>query len=218
MTEPDRARRGFWATLFHWRTPIVLIPLVIGLGYSGAVGAQMLWAEVTPTPVTAPVVTCWDRTADAAADCPAPEGLAGMRWVFPSFRPGADKCKQVAYKDNGTPRPLEYSCKVRVAGTTARVNYSERSDLERGLTYFANRYDNVRPLAIGGGARLIYRDPEPQKDGTYEVTVAYTTYPFAVTVTAVNERLRDRVLDDEVKYRAARYLVVRPPTPTPAPK
>ncbi|CAN5362572.1 hypothetical protein BH09ACT12_BH09ACT12_34210 [soil metagenome] len=215
MTEPDRARRGFWATLFHWRAPIVLVPLVVGLCYSGAVGAQLLWAPAPPASAPAPVVVCWDRSQHPATECPPPSGLPGLRWVFPSFDPSDDTCSTVVYKDNGSPRPLEYSCKVRIAGTTAWVNYSERSSLDRGLNYFANRYDGVRPVEIAAGTRVVYRDPAPRKDGTYEVTVSYTRYPFAVTVSAVNERLRDKALKKAVTFRPERFVLVRP---TPAPE
>ncbi len=222
MTEPDRAgasasgpdaptRRGIRATLLRWRAPIVLIPLLLGLGYSGAVGAQLLWGEATPEPAPARVVTCWDDSASAVADCPDPAGLPGLRWVFPSFRPAKGSCEKAADRDTGTPRPLEYTCQVRVGGGKARVTYSERSDLERGLRYFTKRYDGVRPVRTAGGARLVYRSTSPRKDGTYDVTVALTTYPFAVTVSAANERLRDAALKKRVTYRDAQFLTVRPP-------
>ncbi|MAS55929.1 MAG: hypothetical protein CMJ44_15145 [Pimelobacter sp.] len=211
MTEPDRVRRGFWATLLRWRAPIVLIPLILGLGYSGTVGAQMLWAEVQPDPPPAPIVTCWNDAVEVADECPTPTGVPGLRWAFPSFKPGSAACKPVVYPDNGNPRPLEYTCRQRISGTRATVNYSERSDLERGLNYFANRYDGIRPARTGAGTRVVYRDPSPRKDGTYELTVAYTAYPFAVSVRAVNERLRDAVLSDVVTFRPERFMLVQPP-------
>lgn len=222
MTEPDRAgastpgpdqssRRGLRATLLRWRAPIVLVPLLFGLGYSGAVGAQMLWAEAAPDPVPEPVVTCWDDSASIAADCPDPAGVPGMRWVFPSFRPGSDRCTKVAYRDTRTPRPLEFTCQVRIGGGRAEISYSERSDLERGLAYFAATYDGVLPVREAGGARLVYRGTAPRPDGTYAVTVALTPYPFAVTVSAANERLRDAALDNRVRFRNDQFLTVRPP-------
>ncbi|MGA8846373.1 MAG: hypothetical protein WB471_07150 [Nocardioides sp.] len=222
MTEPDRAyastpgpdvpaRHGFWSTLQRWRTPLVVIPLLLGLGYSGAVGARLLWADVTPTPAAAAIVTCWDGSEAVAAECPDPAGLAGLRWVFPSFRQAAEGCSKVTYPDTGVPRPLEYACKVRVRGGRASVNYSERSDLERGLRYFDQRYPDIRPVRTAGGARLIYSSSTPRKDGSYEVTVALTTYPFAVTVSAATERLRDAALEKRVTYRADRFLSVQPP-------
>ncbi len=221
MTEPDRAgastpgpdrptRRGVWASLRRWRAPIVMIPLVLGLVYSGTVGAKMLWAEVNPEPAPEPVVTCWDDTEATAAECPAPAGLPGLRYVFLSFRPAADGCKKVTYPESDFPRPLEYRCTVRIDGGRASITYSERSDLDRGLTYFDKRYD-VRAVRTNGGARLRYTDSEPRKNGTYEATVALTSYPFAVTVSAANERLRDAALDERVRIRADRFLTTRPP-------
>ncbi len=172
----------------------------------------MLWADIGPRDLPPPVVTCWDGTEAAADDCPALEGLAALRWVFPSFRPDADGCEPVAYQDIGTPRPLEYACPVRVGGRRASVNYSERSDLARGLSYFDNRY-TLPPEKVARGTRLVYRDAEPRKDGTYEVTVALTKYPFAVTVSATNERLRDQALDTYVRFRPSGTLLVRKPAP-----
>lgn len=222
MTEPDPAaaskpgpetptRRGFWATLRRWRAPIVLLPLILGLGYAGVVGARLFWAEVTPTTVAAPIVTCWDDSEAIAADCPDPTGLPGLRWVFPSFRPAADRCSKVTFRDVGTPRPLEHTCTVRVAGGKASISYSERTDLESGLRYFDERYAGSRPVRTAGGARLLYSSSAPRKDGTYDVTVALTTYPFAVTVSAGNERVRDAALQRKVKYRSSRFLTVQPP-------
>ncbi|WP_323793553.1 hypothetical protein [Nocardioides sp.] len=211
MTEPARARHGLGATLKRWRTPIVLLPLFAALVYSGTVGAQMLWGETRATPTASPTVTCWDGTEDTEEACPEPTGVAGLRWVFPSFRPNTDACREVVYEDAGSTGPLEYVCRVRVAGTKARVRYSERSNLQRGLNYFGKRYDGFDPEPVAAGSRLAFRSDEPFKNGTYEVTVAYVEHPFAVTVNAVNERLRDRVLRQSVNLRPARYLSVRPP-------
>lgn len=209
-TDTDRDRRGIRSTLLRWRAPLVLVPLLLALGYAGVLGARLLWAEVAPDPVTAPVVACWDGSEASAPDCPPPTGLAGLRWVFPSFRPFGGACDKVVYKKGRGTRPLAYVCTVRLGGRTARVTYSERSDLEGSLDFFARRYDEVRPVSTAGGARLVYSDPAPRKNGTYEAAVALTTYPFSVTVSAVNERLRDAVLDKRVGYRASRFLRIQP--------
>ncbi len=210
MTEPERDRPGIGATLLRWRAPLVLIPLTLALAYSGMVGAQMLWGQDAPAAATEQVVTCWDGTEAFAAGCPETTGVPGLRWTFPSFEPGSSQCRKVTYRGDPATRPLEFSCRTRVDGTAARISYSERSNLERGLAYFDKRYQGVRPTRIGAGTRIVYRDPEPRKDGSYEVTVAYADHPFAVTVNAVNERLRDRVLDDSVSSRPARFVQVRP--------
>ena len=213
MTEPARDRRGLGATLKRWRAPIVLVPTLVALVYSGAVGAQMLWGEPRGgfRDTAQPVVTCWDGTADVAEACPEPTGLAGLKWVFPSFRPGSEACRKVVYDGAGASGPLEYRCRVRVDGTVAQVRYSERSDLTRGLAYFAKRYDGIEPESTANDTRLAFRDPEPRRNGTYEVTVAYADHPFAVMVSATNERRRDQVLREAVDLRPARYLAVQPP-------
>lgn len=221
MTESDRAgastgrgpsvRHRLGAALRRWRAPIVILPLVVGLGYSGVVGARLLWTETTPDAATGPVVVCWDGSEAVAADCPDPAGLAGLRWVFPSFRLGADGCKRVTFRDTSTARPLEYTCTVRARGGRAGVKYSQRSDLQSGLDYFANRYDGVRPERTAGGARLVYRDRARSDRGSFDVTVALTTYPFAVTVSADTKRVREAALAKWVSFRDDQFLSVRPP-------
>ncbi len=209
MTEPPRERRGLGATLKRWRAPLVLIPLLALLGYSGAVGAHMLWGE-TRSPTAEPVVTCWDGS-DATADaCPVPSGAAGLRWVFPSFRPNSESCREVVY-ENVSVGPFEYVCRMRVQGTRVKVSYTKRAGLERGLAYLGRRYDGVEPEEVARGSRIVYRDPEPTRNGSYELTVAYLDHPFSVTVSAPDERLRDRVLRESVDLRPARFVTVQPP-------
>lgn len=209
MPQPETPR-GLRATLLRWRAAIVLVPLLAGLGYAGLLGARMLFEDPTPAAAPAPEVTCWDGTVDVATACSAPTGKAGLRWVFPSFDPQAQRCREVVYRKAGEAGPLEFSCRTRVQGTTARISYSERSSLQSGLEYFAKLYGGVTATPAAGGTQLVYRDPAPTGKGTYRATIAYTASPFAVTVTARNERLRDAVLDDAVRLRPERYLSVRP--------
>lgn len=209
MTEPPPEPRGLGATLKRWRTPLVLLPLLVLLGYSGAVGAQMLWGE-TRSSTAEPVVTCWDGSEATVDACPTPSGEAGLRWVFPSFRPASDSCREVVY-ENVSAGPFEYLCRVRLQGSTAEVRYSKRAGLERGLAYLSRRYEGVEPTEVARGSRIVYRDSEPRKNGDYELTVAYVDHPFSVTVSADNERRRDRVLRTSVDLRPAQYLSVRPP-------
>lgn len=213
MTEPEPPRHGVPATLRRWRTPLVLVPALAGITYGGAVGAQMLWAEPDSAPAAEAVVTCWDGTEDVAADCPPPTGRAGLRWVFPSFQPREQRCRRVVYEDAGPMGPLEFACRARTGESRATISYSERSGLERGLEYFAKRYDDVEPERVADGTRIVYRADTPRADGRYEVTVAYAADPFAVTVSARDERLRDTVLEESVQLRPASQLRVRPAAP-----
>jgi hypothetical protein len=188
----------------------VLVPALAGIAYGGAVGAQMLWAEPDSAVAPEAAVTCWDGSAGTGDDCPPPTGRDGLRWVFPSFRPAEQRCRRVVYEDAGAMGPLEFACRQRIEGSRATISYSERSDLDRGLAYFAQRYDDVDVRRVADGTRLLYRDDTPRPDGSYEVTVAYAAHPFAVTVSARNERLRDTVLEESVRLRPERYVRVRP--------
>lgn len=205
-----RAALAIGRFLRRWRAPLVLLPLLAALGYAALLGGRMLWAEVPSSPPTARSVTCWDGSESPRADCPVPEGAAGLQWVFPSFRPNGGRCVEVAFPDNGGPRPTQYDCEARVDGAAVTVGYSQRSTLTRGMSYFAKRYPGVEPKEQAGGERLLYRDAAPRADGTFEVTVSYTKYPYAVTVSAASLALADAGLDELVQFRPSAFILSRP--------
>lgn len=210
MTETDTAGRGIRSTLRRWRAPLVLIPLAIGLGFAGVRGAELLWSDSVSAAADM-VVTCWDGSEQSAEDCGDPTGVAGLRWAFPSFKPGDQRCTRAgaSLERDGV---LEFTCRQRLDGTPVRITYSERASLEREADYLDQRYPDVRATSTGdrAGDRTVYRDPAPRPNGTYEVAVSYDDFPFAVTVSGVNERLRDAALDDVVTLRPDRFMRVRP--------
>ena len=203
------ALRSFGRFLRRWRAPLVLLPLLGLLAYAALVGGRMLWEDLPESTPAARSVTCWDGSESPRTDCPVPTGAAGLRWVFPSFRPSG-RCVAATFADDGGPRPTQYDCTLRLGGAPVTVSYSQRSTLTRGLSYFAKRYDGIQPRTVAGGERLLYRDAAPRADGSFEVTASYARYPFAVTVGAPSLALADRALADLVDFRPAAFVLVRP--------
>lgn len=208
-----RALRAVGGFLRRWRAPLVLLPLLVGLGYVALLGARMLWEEVPSPPPEPRSVTCWDGSESPRVDCAAPAGAAGLHWVFPSFRPKADRCIEVLFPDEGGPRPTQFDCTQRLQGSSVTVSYSQRSTVARGQSYFNKRYPGIEPREAAGGDRLTYRDAAPRSDGTFEVTETYTAYPYAVTASATSLALADAALDQLVTFRPAAFVIVRPVRP-----
>lgn len=207
---PLRALGAVGRFVLHRRTPIILLVLLAGLGYAAFLGARMLFSATPDHPPAARSVTCWDGSEAPRADCPAPDGADGLRWVFPSFRPKSGRCDEAVFSGRARTRPTQYDCVVRLQGKPVTLTYSQRSTLTRGLSYFTKRYPGIKPRALAGGDRLRYRDAAPRPDGTFEVTVGYARYPYAVTVGAESLRLADAALAQLVEFRPEANILVRP--------
>ncbi len=192
--------------LLRWRAVIVLLPLLAGLLYAASVGAEKLWADLPPKTVPPVLVTCWD--GEQAESCEEPTDLRGLRWVFPSFRPGAGGCEEVVRDQRNLERPLEWACTARLDGGDVGITYSVRTSTEAGLAYLRRTYPG-QPQPAAGGDRLVFADTKPGPDGRYEVAVAYADHPFAVTVSAITLRLCYLALDELVQLRDADQVVVR---------
>lgn len=205
-----RGLRAIGRLLLRWRAPLVLLPLLVGLGYSAVLGGRMLFEDKVPAPPTPRSVTCWDGSQAPRVDCPVPDGAAGLQWVFPSFRPKSSRCIEALFADNEATRPTQFDCAQRLQGASVTLSYSQRSTLARGLSYFDKRYPGIEARKVAGGERLVYRDAAPRSNGTFEVTATYTDYPYAVTVGAPSLALADAALDQLVTFRPSSFVVVRP--------
>ncbi len=206
-----RALCAFGRFLRRWRAPLVILPLLVGLVYAAVLGGQMLWGDRTEEPVAAPDVTCWDDTEAPRAQCPAPTGVSGLQWVFPSFKPRGGRCEKVSFRGPTQTRPVQYDCVQPVAKSKATISYSQRSTTKRGLTYFEKRYAGTKPVKAAGGDRLVYR-AAPRPDGTFETTVVYADHPFAVTIAADSKKVANAALERKVQFRPAGFMRVKPPT------
>ncbi len=200
-----RERPVVLRVLKRWRALIVLLPLVIALGVAAAIGARLLWADVPERVAPAPDVTCWDLTVVPESQCPVPSGVAGLRWVFPSFTPGRSDCTEVAREE---PLPFEWRCRVVLDGEPIRLAYSARPSTEQALSSLRQRYTD-EPESVADGERLVFRLPNRAEAG-YMLAVAYERYPFVVTVTAATIGLRERALEQLLEFRPDDQVLARP--------
>lgn len=185
------------------RTTVVVLVLLAGLVAAGAAGASLLFAKI-PSTVTDPVtVTCWDGKERDADDCGRPTGVRGLRWVFPSFRPGEPGCRDVLEEQPEFAGPTRWACRLEVAGSRVVVTYSELPEAERGLDAVRRGYGDVDPTTVEtrDGSLLRYEWRRPVGDG-FEVLAVYADHPYAVEVRAGDEMLRDEALARVVRFRA----------------
>ena len=198
------------------RSGLIVVPLVVGLLVVAAVGARMLVAEI-PDPGHGPGAPRPSRRTRSAGTaptgpttgCPVPSGRAGLRWVFPSFRPTELGCRNVLPDFPASTRPSMYACEVAVDGGPATIIYSQLTQVARGRASLEKQYGGTgRADRRRVGKRLLWTEGEdPGADGDYELAVMYAALPFAVEVTAASARRRDEALDvtDEVPRRRRRH-------------
>ncbi|MDO9498136.1 MAG: hypothetical protein Q7J48_20700 [Nocardioides sp.] len=196
MAEPARGRTT--------RTTLALLVLLAALVAVGAVGVRLLFAEVPakgPDPVT---VSCWDgeqRTNPNA--CGRPTGVPGLRWVFPSFRPGDEGCRDVLDDHPEFQGPTMWACDVEIAGSPVLITYSELTEVEESLAYLERSYADVDRTTVKttGGRPVRYEWRRPFEDG-YVLISVYAEHPYAVEVRAEDEVVREDALATVVKFRA----------------
>lgn len=211
--DDSRSDRGPLARLGHriarWRTPLVVMPLIGALIVAGGIGARMMIAGNHAAVGETTTVTCWDAARVVApSDCSEPTGKAGLRWVFPSFRPGRPDCADDRATDPDLPRPVQWTCSVRVTGRTAEITYFQLADLRAGLRFHARLYrSGDREKVVDGGetVRLVWRR---QSGDAYDLVAAYADHPYAVGIVAPTARVRERALRT-VRFRQAGAISAR---------
>ena len=179
----------------RWRTPIVVFPLLGGLAVVAGVGAQMMTAQI-PDPEPTPEVTCWDGVVVEGADaCTMPSGQAGLRWVFPTFRPGRDDCVDVLVSHPEYTRPAMYECDLEVGDQQVQVAYTQLAGVDPARRFFERTFpdsdrERVR-TAEGEAYRYVWR--HRTEDG-FELAAMYIDFPYAVYITAPTGQHRDVAL------------------------
>jgi hypothetical protein len=191
---PSRLRRVL-RSLARWRTPVVVVPLLGALSATGAMGAQMMTAEIPP-PEPDVQVTCWDGgEAGSAEACTAPSGEAGLRWVFPTFHPDRDGCVDVLIEHPEYARPAMYECDFKASGRWVTVAYMQLAGVDPARRFFEKDFpmserERVR-TAEGTAYRYVWR--QRTEDG-FELAAMYIDFPYAVSITAPKASHRDLAL------------------------
>ena len=194
------------------RSMLVVVPLIAGLLVVAGVGARMLVAEIPDPEPEAEVadVTCWDGKVQAAEDCTAPTGRAGLRWMFPSFKPDLIGCHNVLREHPEFKRPSMFECEGAVSTGRVTITYSELNGVAGGRSYLEREY-GVAPQEVDDerGLRLLWTE-SGESDGIYELDMMYADAPFAVEVRARSAQARDDALETLVRFRPADHISVRP--------
>lgn len=193
------------------RTTVVVLTLVAGLAAAGAVGASMLFAEIPAKDPAPETVTCWDGEQRADPDdCGRPTGVRGLRWVFPSFRPGDQGCRNVLDEHPSFQGPTMWACDVEIAGSPVVITYSELPDVKKSLVAVQRSYDGVERTTVeaDNGSPLRYEWRRPFEDG-YVLIAVYAEHPYAVEVRAEDEVLREDALATVVRFRTPSAISYR---------
>ncbi|GEP39329.1 hypothetical protein NPS01_29920 [Nocardioides psychrotolerans] len=197
----------------HFRTPLVLLPLIGALVVSGGIGARMLWEQVPGSAPQVATVRCWDgeRLVDPQ-DCGLPEGVAGLRWVFPSFQPDADECRDVLLDNPAFERPTMWECTVEIGGSPIVLTYSELTGVKPARAFIQQEYGDAERLTVeadnGTPVRYEWRR-ELEEDAGFTVTSMYVDFPYAVEVRAEERVLREDALATIVTFRGAASISYR---------
>jgi hypothetical protein len=187
------------------RTALVLLSPVVGLLIVAAMGSRMLLADIPePEPAAETVpVRCWDAAVPPDDGCPTPTGRAGLRWVFPSFRPNDVGCRNAAPEFPKSNARTLFACEAEVDAGPLTIHYSElATDAERQA--FLEKKFGGPGEAVEDESRLLWTEgDDPGADGDYELAVMYADLPFSVEVSAGSAEARDEALASLIEFRAA---------------
>ncbi|MCD4532985.1 hypothetical protein LRP67_02675 [Nocardioides sp. cx-169] len=210
MTEEpgDRTLRR----LARGRTSLVVLPLAVALIVTAVLGARLLWADLPETDAAEASAVCWDgeEVADAG-DCGRPTGPRGLRWVFPSFRPGNDDCRDVRAQHRELGRRTMWECEFEITGSPIVITYSELAAGRDGRAALELEYadEERRTVKTKDGTPLRHEWRRELPAGGFEVMVVYAAHPYAVQVRAEERALREEGLRSTVRYRAPERMSSR---------
>lgn len=181
---------------------LIVLPLVLGLLVVAGIGARMLTAEVPDREAAVNAEAperCWDGTPVPVEGCPLPTGRAGLRWVFPSFRPSEQDCRDAKPEFPRSTRPTMYLCDIDVAAGPVEVLYTQLTNVARGRSSYAKTYGEPEIVEDDLGKRLVWHETDSTgDDNDYDLVMMYSSLPYAVEVTAQSPEALDEVLDESV--------------------
>lgn len=193
------------------RTAFILLFLVAGLFVVAAMGSRMLLADI-PDPGTDPAaetvtVRCWDGAVRPDEGCATPTGRAGLRWVFPSFRPTELGCRNALGELPKSNARTMFGCDTEIGAGQLTILYSELTDFAKRQAFLEKRFGSPGK-EIDGGSRLLWSEgDDPGGNGEYELAVLYAELPFAVEVSADSADARDEALESLIEFRAAGDII-----------
>jgi hypothetical protein len=189
------------------RTALVLLSLVVGLLVVAAVGSRMLLADI-PDPGTDPpaepvTVRCWDGDVRPDKGCAVPTGKAGLRWVFPSFRPNDLGCRNAAPEFPKSNARTMFACEAELDAGQVTILYSELTEDDQRRAFLDEKFGGPGEDVEGEDRLLWTEGDDPGTDGDYELAVMYADLPFSVEVSADSPEARDEALESLIEFRAA---------------
>jgi hypothetical protein len=201
----EDTRDGVLRRLARRRTPLVVLPLVVGVVLTAILGVRLLSSDLpdTDAPAEASVV-CWDGEQVAAARaCGRPTGPRGLRWVFPSFRPGDDDCRDVRAQHRELGHRTRWECEFEITGSPVVITYSELASAKEGRIAFDQEHAGSEHRAVRSkdGTLLRHEWRRELPTGGFVVTVMYARHPYAVEVRAEERALREEALMSTVRFR-----------------
>ena len=186
--------------------------MIAALIIVSSIGARLL-LEAIPDPVAAPPsAICWDTEEVPTADeCTLPTGLAGLRWVFPSFNPDEGECRNLLQGVKNPTRPTAWRCDIVTKnGVLVQVNYLELVNAKSARIYYQKQFEGVERLSVQDRQDQVFRYEwrQPTKLG-FQLATVYKDFPFAVVVNSENAAFRDKIFKSQVKFRQPKGVSVR---------
>ena len=134
-------------------------------------------------------VTCWNGARVARrGDCTQPEGLAGLRWVFPSLDRDFEHCTR---RLDVTPDPSLRSwwCLVKGGAPSEGISYGEWVEPAAARRFYSRQYGTPAYNFLVEGRPVGHRwiRSEPTDSGFFKISVTYLNLPFSASLYSRSE-------------------------------
>jgi hypothetical protein len=128
----------------------------------------------------AATATCWDgQGAPTVGDCSRPQGLAGLRFVFPSM--GGQSCREIGGSAAG--RKLLLQCFDYLPdGTEIRINYSQWASVSAASAHYASK-----GLASSQANGLLFFSGPAEVGDDLNTAFIYQKEPYSASVYAPDQ-------------------------------
>ena len=176
--------------------------LVRGPGDAPASQGDDSRSQATPSPSAASARRCWDGTAARqGADCPAPSGLEGLQWVYPSFKHDRADCRRV--KQPLSPRKLRaYFCPFNADNPDEGVRYSEWVSASAASEIITRDFRPwTEDLEPAGSPWSVWVREDRDEQGWFSSAVAYRDWPFSAEVLSNTRRGATLACNNIIKLR-----------------